>query len=190
MMEFAILEGHDWGVRSVSFSPDGKFLASGSYDWTVKVWEVGSWREVANLGHGGLVRSVSFSPDGKFLASGSEDRTVKVWEVGSWREVANLGHEGGVLSVSFSPDGKFLASGSSDKTVKVWGWGLRGSLKGKIHHDLDVVERWQKEWEQIQKEWEQRQKERRRAQGLCEECGKPLSFWDKLLGQTKCPQCR
>jgi WD40 repeat protein len=83
------------GVFSVSFSPDGKFLASGSWDNKVKVWEVGSWREVATLrGHGGSVWSVTFSPDGKFLASGSGDGTVKVWEVGSWREVATLrGHE-------------------------------------------------------------------------------------------------
>jgi len=70
-------------VLSVSFGPDGKFLASGSGDKTVKVWEVGSWREVATLkGHGRAVSSVSFSPDGKFLASGSDDKTVKVWEVG------------------------------------------------------------------------------------------------------------
>jgi WD40 repeat protein len=70
-------------VWSVTFSPDGKFLASGSWDMTIKVWEVGSWREVATLrGHEGSVSSVTFSPDGNFLASGSLDTTVKVWEVG------------------------------------------------------------------------------------------------------------
>jgi len=121
-LEVATLKGHEGSVWSVTFSPDGKFLASGSEDYTVKVWEVGSWREVATLkGHGSVVKSVTFSPDGKFLASGSWDKTVKVWDVGSWREVATLkGHEGDVYSVTFSPDGKFLASGSWDKTVKVW----------------------------------------------------------------------
>jgi WD40 repeat protein len=120
--EVATLRGHDDSVLSVNFSPDGKFLASGSRDKTVKVWEVGSWQKVATLkGHGGDVYSVSFSPDGKFLASGSEDCTVKVWEVGDWREVATLkGHGSYVFSVNFSPDGKFLASGSHDNTVKVW----------------------------------------------------------------------
>jgi WD40 repeat protein len=124
------LRGHEQGVFSVSFSPDGKFLASGSLDKTVKVWEVGSWREVATLrGHENWVSSVSFSPDGKFLASGSSEsypnspKTVKVWEVGSWREVAILRHGDSVWSVSFSPDGKFLASGSWDRTVKIWAVG-------------------------------------------------------------------
>jgi len=118
--EVATLRGHEGSVRSVTFSPDGNFLASGGYA-TVKVWEVGSWREVTTLrGHGYHVFSVSFSPDGKFLASGREDATVKVWEVGSWREVATLRHGVGVTSVAFSPDGNFLASGSWDETVKVW----------------------------------------------------------------------
>jgi serine/threonine protein kinase len=126
--EVATLRGHGNWVNSVSFSPDGKFLASGSSDETVKVWAVGSWREVVTLrGHGGDVNSVSFSPDGKFLASGSSDdtvKTVKVWEVGSWQEVATLrGHGSYVWSVTFSPDGKFLASGSDDNTVKVWAVG-------------------------------------------------------------------
>jgi serine/threonine protein kinase len=136
--EVATLRHVSW-VSSVSFSPDGKFLASGSSDWTVKVWGVGSWREVATLwGHENWVLSVSFSPDGKFLASGSSDVTVKVWGVGSWREVATLkGHRGYVRSVTFSPDGKFLASGSWDKTVKVWGvgsWREVATLRG--HENL------------------------------------------------------
>jgi WD40 repeat protein len=74
------LRGHEYGVPSVTFSPDGKFLASGSLDETVKIWKVGNWREVATLReHEDSVQSVTFSPDGKFLASGSLDKTVKVW---------------------------------------------------------------------------------------------------------------
>jgi WD40 repeat protein len=225
--EVTTLRGHEDQVNSVTFSPDGKFLASGSLDRTVKVWEVGSWREVTTLrGHENWVWSVTFSPDGKFLASGSSDKTVKVWEVGSWREVTTLrGHEDQVSSVSFSPDGKFLASGSCDKTVKVLGWGFQGSLLLKWLEELErrlqeeerrrqeeerrrqeeelrrqeeerrrqEEERRRREEAQRRREEEQRRRElrlSRRAQRLCEECGKPLSFWDKLLGQTKCPQCR
>jgi serine/threonine protein kinase len=123
--EVATLMGHENWVYSVSFNRYGNFLASGSWDRTVKVWVQlwrGGWREIATLrGHGGAVFSVSFSPDGNFLASGSDDKTVKVWELVSWWEVATLrGHGDGVTSVSFSPDGNFLASGSRDATVKVW----------------------------------------------------------------------
>jgi WD40 repeat protein len=129
------LKGHNSLVSSVTFSPDGKFLASGSGDKTVKVWEVERWQEIATLWkHEKTVWSVTFSPDRKFLASGSWDTTVKVWEVRDWQEVAILtGHKDWVFSVAFSPDGKFLASGSGDKMIKIWDierWREVATLKG------------------------------------------------------------
>jgi serine/threonine protein kinase len=118
--EVATLRHGDW-VWSVSFSPDGKFLASGSNDKTVKVWEVGSWREVITLSeHEGAVKSVAFSPDGKLLAAGYGS-TVKIWEVGSCREVTTL-HQRRVHSVTFSPDGKFLAAGNKYITYRIDDW--------------------------------------------------------------------
>jgi WD40 repeat protein len=69
-------------VWSVAFSPDGKTLASGSYDNTIKLWRVSDGRLMKTLtGHGSSVLSVAFSPDGKTLASGSEDNTIKLWGV-------------------------------------------------------------------------------------------------------------
>ena len=109
-------------VSSVSFSPDGTTLASGSYDGTVKLWDVATRTNIATLqGHTSVVWSVSFSPDGATLASGSTDRTVKLWDVATRTNIATLqGHTSMVHSVSFSPDGTTLASGSRDNTVKLW----------------------------------------------------------------------
>ena len=116
------LKGHSESVLSVSFSPDGKALATGSGDNTVKLWDLKTGRELHTLKeHSGGVFSVSFSPDGKTLATGSQDRTVKLWDVQAARELHTLkGHSDGISSVSFSPDGKTLATGSYDKTVKLW----------------------------------------------------------------------
>ena len=76
--------GHSGGVFSVSFSPDGKRIVSGSGDQTLKVWDAQTGQETLTLkGHSGSVRSVSFSPDGKRIVSGSKDNTLKVWDISS-----------------------------------------------------------------------------------------------------------
>jgi WD40 repeat protein len=69
-------------VYSVAFSPDGKSLAAGSEDKTIKLWDVGTGKERTTLqGHTAEVLSVAFSPDGKTLASGSADKTIKLWDI-------------------------------------------------------------------------------------------------------------
>ncbi|MEG4188954.1 WD40 repeat domain-containing protein, partial [Microcoleus sp. Pol17_C1] len=116
------LETHSDGVTSVSFSPDGKTLASASIDKTIKLWDVTTGKQIRTLqGHSDVVWSVSFSPDGKTLASASDDKTIKLWDVTTGKQIRTLqGHSYRVTSVSFSPDGKTLASGSIDKTIKLW----------------------------------------------------------------------
>jgi hypothetical protein len=113
-----IVQQHGGYVSSVSWSPDGKTLASGSEDKTVKLWEAATGKLLATFeGHTDPVYSVSWSPDGKTLASGSGD-TVKLWEAATGKLLATF--KDSVSSVSWSPDGKTLASGSGDKTVKLW----------------------------------------------------------------------
>jgi WD40 repeat protein len=116
------LQGHSNSVDSVSFSPNGKTLASGSYDKTIKLWNLETGQAIRTLyGHSDYVISVSFSPDGKTLASGSYDKTIKLWNLETGQAIRTLnGHIDSVSSVSFSPDGKTLASGSGDKTIKLW----------------------------------------------------------------------
>lgn len=115
------LEAHSSWSKSVSFSPNGKILASGGDDTIVKLWNLETTEAQTLNSHLDNVTSVSFSPNGKILASASNDRTVKLWKVADGTLLQTLeGHSGWVTSVSFSPDGKTLASASEDNTLKLW----------------------------------------------------------------------
>jgi len=116
------LYGHWYPVYSVAFSPDGKTLASGSWDETIKLWDTATGEELRTLtGHTSYVSSVAFSPDGKILASASGDGTVRLWDAATGREIRRLeGHWGWVFAIAFSPDGKTVASGGDDGLVLLW----------------------------------------------------------------------
>ena len=116
------LEGHTDIVRSVAFSNDGKRIASGSDDNTVKVWDAITGRmSLVFHGHTDQVRSVAFSPDGKWIVSCGKDRTLKVWDSKTGEEIHTLrGHTTLVWGVSVSPDGQKVVSSGEDSVVIIW----------------------------------------------------------------------
>jgi hypothetical protein len=116
--------GHSDEVFCGAYSPDGKLVASGSDDKTIRQWVVASGEPFGPVlvGHSSWVNRVAYSPNGKLLASGSDDETIRQWDVATGEPFGPVlvGHTSWVSSVVYSPDGKLLASGSEDETIRQW----------------------------------------------------------------------
>ncbi len=116
------LQGHRDAIYTAELSPDGKLLATGSYDQKVKLWNVETGAEVRTLhGHNDAVYDVAFHPNGQILASASGDRTVKLWNVATGERLDTLNQpEKEQYAVAFSLDGKRIVAGGVDKRIRVW----------------------------------------------------------------------
>ncbi|KJA27642.1 hypothetical protein HYPSUDRAFT_197834 [Hypholoma sublateritium FD-334 SS-4] len=121
-----VLHGHTEPVSSVAtaLSPDGKRIASGSYDGTVQIWDLETGEQVGKplRGHTDQITSVAFSSDGRRVVSGSDDKTLRIWDLETGKQVGRpwQGHTSYITSIAVSPDGTRVASGSLDKTVRIW----------------------------------------------------------------------
>lgn len=136
------LRGHTNLVQSVAYSPDGRRLATSSWDGTARMWDPATGSEFATLrGHVGDVNSVAFSPDGSLLATSGDDQTIRLWDTqtGLVRAVLH-GHRGEVGSAVISPDGKTLATGGEDGAVLLWNVQTEKIVTTLAAHDRHIAE--------------------------------------------------
>jgi serine/threonine protein kinase len=120
--EIMILSGHNDWVTSLAFSADGQWMASGSSDMTVKVWEMPGGKLIGTLrGHGYAINGVAVSSDSKWIASAGNDGTVRLWDVRTGKQHGALQGQGySLFAVAFSPDGRQVAAAGRDRSVFVW----------------------------------------------------------------------
>ncbi|MCO5601493.1 hypothetical protein L7F22_055614 [Adiantum nelumboides] len=118
----ARMTGHQQLVNHVYFSPDGRWIASASFDKSVKLWNGSTGEFIATFrGHVGPVYQISWSADSRLLLSGSKDSTLKIWDMRTRKLREDLpGHADEVFSVDWSPDGQKVASGGRDRVLKLW----------------------------------------------------------------------
>jgi WD40 repeat protein len=137
--ERASLRGHTNDVFALAFTADGKKLASGSRDKTIRLWDPATGKERPPLkGHTGPVTSVAITPDDKTLVSGANDRTVKLWDLTTGKERATLRGYAGRVFLAITEDGRTLASGS-EYGGKAMFWDLQA---GAVRATLDVGTIW------------------------------------------------
>ena len=137
------MEGHSKYVTSVSFSPDGKTVVSGSWDVTIILWDVATGNNIKTLkGHRNRVVSVSFSPDRKTVVSGSDDGTVRWWDVETGENIKTADIEpdrnprryySHHLMVSFSPDGGRIAV-TRNRTIEIYILEKKAFLRNYLKH--------------------------------------------------------
>ncbi|KAI1353682.1 WD40-repeat-containing domain protein [Xylaria sp. FL0043] len=124
-------DGHQDGIDGLAFSHDSKFLASGSDDYSARVWDVETGTTLAILKHSEYVNTVCFSADGTYLATGSSDSTIGIWErptSGGWGcgetrskpDKSLRGHTSTIMSVAFAPRGWLLASAGTNGELRIW----------------------------------------------------------------------
>lgn len=121
--------GHTHRINALDISPDGKFIASASADYTLKLWNIETGKDTITFrGHTDNVRAVCFSPDGRYLLSGGDDKTIRMWDISTGKNTKVFTEKKSTAtSLAFNPDGYSFVSGHYDNTVCLW-----KTLNGKL----------------------------------------------------------
>lgn len=132
------LQGHTGPIHALSLSPDGRWIATGSEDQTIRIWDLSDGTLQTQLsGHRGAVRCLCFSADSERLLSGGSDNRAILWDVAQGTSLAHLvGHSAAINSVAFSPDGWRALTGSQDNTVKLWDSSPHAYSTSNTGHEL------------------------------------------------------
>jgi WD40 repeat protein/serine/threonine protein kinase/endogenous inhibitor of DNA gyrase (YacG/DUF329 family) len=133
-------KGHTAWVHSVALTSDGRFAVSGSWDCTLRVWDLQHGRSVQTLeGHKGWVNAVAVTSDGSRVVSAASDCTLRVWDLATGQSVQTLkGHTGRVNAIAVMPDCRRAISGSTDRTLRLWDL-ENGKLVRTLKGHLGVV---------------------------------------------------
>ena len=124
--------------QCVQFHPNGLYLATGSSDWTARLWDVQKGSTVrVFIGHQGNLSALAISPDGRYLASAGEDLAINLWDLGSGKRIKKMtGHTSSIYSLAFSGESSMLVSGGADWTVRCWDVKAPGGYAPKMANGI------------------------------------------------------